>query len=60
MNEAKYDKYHNNGNEQKKFRLIFIGCAAVGKTSIITRFVTNQMISSYTPTNSIKYHINIY
>lgn len=60
MNEAKFDKYHKNGNEQKKFRLIFIGCAGVGKTSIITRFVTNQMISHYIPTNSIKYHIHIF
>ena len=60
MNEAKYDKYHKNGNEQKKFRLIFIGCAGVGKTSIITRFVNNQMISQYNSTNSIKYHIHIF
>ena len=60
MNEAKFDKYHKNGNEQKKFRLIFIGCAGVGKTSIITRFVNNQMISQYNPTNSIKYHIHIF
>ena len=60
MNEAKYDKYHKNRNKKKKFRLIFIGCAGVGKTSIITRFVNNQMISQYNPTNSIKYHIHIF
>ena len=53
MNEANFDRYHRNGNEEKKFRLLFIGCAGVGKTSLITRYINNMMSTSYQPTDSI-------
>ena len=53
MNEENFDRYLRNGNEEKKFRLLFIGCAGVGKTSLITRYINNMMSTSYKPTDSI-------
>ncbi len=42
-----------NGNQLPKFRIIFLGNAHVGKTSLIMRYMNNNFKDEYYPTKDI-------
>jgi len=41
------------GKKQPKFKIIFLGNKAVGKTSLINQFVNNNFKSNYYPTKDL-------
>ena len=59
--EARYNKQRfSDGNTYSKFRVILIGDAYVGKTSLIMRYMNNNFRDEYFPTKEIMYFIFIY
>ncbi len=46
---------HKDGYKLQKFRLIMLGNAEVGKTSIINQFINNSFRDSYFPTKELTY-----
>ncbi len=45
---------HKDGTKLQKFRIVVLGDAEVGKTSIINQFVNNSFRSTYFPTKELK------
>ena len=46
---------HKDGSKLQKFRLVILGNAEVGKTSIINQFINNSFRDSYFPTKELTY-----
>jgi GTPase SAR1 family protein len=44
---------HKDGKKLQKFRIIFLGNAEVGKTSIINQFINNSFRDTYFPTKEL-------